>query len=302
MITFPINKIVCEGTDLSGKSTLYNEIHKRSKYKWNIDDRSGLSMCVYSKLYGRDDFYHRNNLHLEMSNLNNQFVLLYPGMDDLQDRFLDRGDEIQDLDSLHDLYVLFGKEFERYYLCPNFHIFQSGSSSDQAKELISRFRRLENISVKNIGKYVRDFAKAQISNESTTVQFHFYDDGTFEDVDDNIEFTPGEETYYAGIRGKFLGKIENELQGINRYERKETIESRRFIFSGDECISFIQAIVRDGLLDMHAVFRSSDAVHKTTSDIQLIHYLGREVFRMLRLNPDEYRARFRFNINSAHII
>ena len=55
-------------------------------------------------------------------------------------------------------------------------------------------------------------------------------------------------------------------------------------------------------MDVHAVFRSSDTERKTATDIQLIHYLGREAFKLLRLNPDEYKVRFRFNINSAHVL
>jgi len=55
-------------------------------------------------------------------------------------------------------------------------------------------------------------------------------------------------------------------------------------------------------MDVHAVFRSSDTERKTSTDIQLIHYLGREAFKILRLNPDEYQVRFRININSAHVL
>ena len=66
--------------------------------------------------------------------------------------------------------------------------------------------------------------------------------------------------------------------------------------------SLIQVLVRDGLVDVHSVFRSSDTARKTFTDVQFVHYLGREVFRLLRLNPDQHRVRFRFNINSAHVL
>jgi deoxyadenosine/deoxycytidine kinase len=302
LITFPVNKIVLEGCDLSGKTTLYNEIHKRSGFRWNMDDRSGVSMCVYANLYNRDDFYHRNNLHLEMSNLNNQFVLLYPDIHTIHERFLSRGDEAQDISSLSDLHVLFGKELERYCMLPNFHIFQTGKPEEQAQEVVRRCRRLENISIDTIGNYVREFAKFQPNRESTTVQFHFYDDGTFDTVNEAILSTPGEEEYYQKIRQNFLQKIENELKGNNHYGRKEAPESRRFVFAGEECISFIQAVFRDDLLDVHAVFRSSDTEHKTGTDVQLIHMLGRDVFRILNLDPAQHKARFRFNVNSAHVL
>tara|TARA_R110000851_G_scaffold31907_8_gene86066 strand:- start:4485 stop:5396 length:912 start_codon:yes stop_codon:yes gene_type:complete len=302
LITFPVNKIVLEGCDLSGKTTLYNEIHKKSGFRWNIDDRSGISMCVYSKLYDRDDFFHRSNLHLEMSNLNNQFVLLYPDIHTIHERFLSRGDEAQNMSSLSDLHVLFGKELERYCMLPNFHVLQTGESADQAQEITKRLRDLEGIDPKTIGNYVKEFAKFQPNRESTTLQFHFYDNGAFSSVNDAILLTPGEEDYYHGIRSKLLIKIEKELQGDNRYNRRETAESRRFVYAGEECIAFIQAIFRGDLLDIHAVFRSSDAERKTGTDIQLIHMLGRDIYNILGLKRGKHKARFRFNINSAHIL
>ena len=96
MIKFPISKIVLEGCDLSGKTSLYDSIHKGSGFRWNIEDRSTLSMCIYANQYGRDDYYHRKNLELELSNLNNHMVLLHPDLDVIHNRYLDRGDEFQD--------------------------------------------------------------------------------------------------------------------------------------------------------------------------------------------------------------
>ena len=302
MIKFPINKIFIEGPDLSGKSSLYRSIHEKSKFKWNIDDRSTLSMCVYANQYDRDDFYLRQNLSLELSNLNNHLVLLLPDLGVIHDRFLDRGDEFQDADSLVDLHHRFAKEFEKVCMLPNVHAFTSGTAEEQASKVIENLCEWEARTPRQIGNLVNEFAKFSPNRECTTMQFHFYDDGTFEGVNDNIEFTPGEEVYYAKIRGKLIGKIEDELAGLNSYMRKETKTSRRFVFAGDDCISFIQVLVRDGLMDVHSVFRSSDTQRKTATDIQLIHYLGREAAKILRLNTDDYRFRFRFNINSAHVI
>ena len=302
MIKFPISKIVLEGCDLSGKTSLYNSIHKRSGFRWNIDDRSSLSMCIYANQYGRKDNYLRKNLALELSNLNNHLVLLHPDLDVIHERFLDRGDEFQNVDSLIDLHGRFNKEFEKICMFPNVHAFTSGTLEEQTERLMSNFTQWEKRTPEQIGRLAYEFAKFSPNRESTTLQFHFYDDGTFEEVNDNIEFTPGEEAYYAQIKGSLMGKMEDELKGRNPYKRKEAVQSRRFVYAGDDCISFIQILVRDGLMDVHTVFRSSDTERKTSTDIQLIHYLGREAFKMLRLNPDEYQVRFRVNINSAHVL
>ena len=40
----PINQIILEGPDLSGKTTLYNSIHKLTGNKWNIQDRRNASL------------------------------------------------------------------------------------------------------------------------------------------------------------------------------------------------------------------------------------------------------------------
>ena len=57
MVKFPIEKIIIEGPDLAGKTTLFSKIHELTQYRWNIQDRSALSMLVYAKLYDRDTFH-----------------------------------------------------------------------------------------------------------------------------------------------------------------------------------------------------------------------------------------------------
>ena len=72
----PIDYIFIEGPDCSGKTTLYEMIHKETGYKWNIQDRSSLSMLVYAKLYKRDTFIEVERLHKELNDLNNKIVIL----------------------------------------------------------------------------------------------------------------------------------------------------------------------------------------------------------------------------------
>ena len=72
----PINQIILEGPDLSGKTTLYEQIHNLTGYRWNVQDRSCLSMLVYAKLYGRSQFSHVEALKSELYNLNNLCVAL----------------------------------------------------------------------------------------------------------------------------------------------------------------------------------------------------------------------------------
>ena len=47
--------ICLEGPDCSGKTTMFNKLHELTSFKYNIQDRSCLSMLVYSIMYNRQD-------------------------------------------------------------------------------------------------------------------------------------------------------------------------------------------------------------------------------------------------------
>ena len=49
-----LNNVTLEGPDLSGKTTLFETIHSTTNYRWNIQDRSELSMLCYAEMYGRN--------------------------------------------------------------------------------------------------------------------------------------------------------------------------------------------------------------------------------------------------------
>ena len=99
----PVNYVLLEGTDLSGKTTLYNNIHRETRFEWNIQDRSALSMLCYARQYGRDPSPWRDQLRDEINNLNNRHVVLMPDMDIILRRLQDRGDEFQDAKSILEL-------------------------------------------------------------------------------------------------------------------------------------------------------------------------------------------------------
>jgi len=97
-----------------------------------------------------------------------------------------------------------------------------------------------------------------------------------------------------------LGKIEKELTGKNEYNRKEDITSRRFVYTNESCISFIQYTFRNDILDCHFVLRSSNAKDTLKYDLQFLYYLTSRVYEMLKI--EKKRVRMRVNFNSAHII
>ena len=115
MLRFPTNYLILEGPDLSGKTTFYANLHRASGYKWNIQDRSCMSMLIHARQYDRDSAVYEENFKLELLNLNNRFVIMLPDFNDIVIRYSMRGDEIQSLDDIKGLY----KEFEKYAEVPS---------------------------------------------------------------------------------------------------------------------------------------------------------------------------------------
>ena len=122
---FPTNYLILEGPDLAGKTSFYQALHDKSGYRWNIQDRSALSMLVYARLYGRDTFEEVERLNKELKDLNNRFVILLPPWDEIGRRFNERGDEIQTLVSLKKVYRLFEEAAQELQNYPNVFVVRS---------------------------------------------------------------------------------------------------------------------------------------------------------------------------------
>ena len=94
-----VHTVCIEGPDLSGKSTLYRNLHKMSGFRWNIQDRSEVSMLCFSKFYKRGDEKNwRSALNDRLRDMNHRYVLLLPDIQLLKERYAARGDEIHTLD------------------------------------------------------------------------------------------------------------------------------------------------------------------------------------------------------------
>ena len=97
MVRFPTKYLILEGPDLSGKTTFYNQFHRATGYKWNIHDRSCMSMLIHADQYDRERSVHLDNFKQELLNLNNRFIILLPDFNDIVVRYSIRGDEIQSI-------------------------------------------------------------------------------------------------------------------------------------------------------------------------------------------------------------
>ena len=297
---FPINQLILEGPDLAGKTSFYERMHKVSGYRWNIQDRSALSMLIYAKLYNRDTFIEVERLNKELKDLNNRYVILIPPWDEVARRFTERGDEIQNLASLKKLYDLFSAaadEFERY---PNVIVVRSADTLSYVDQVVKDLVGSEMTSVRSIASYVNDFAAASDILEASHINLTMYDDGKFKLINKGVLDYEPEKAYYADITNKICGKVANELSGKNEYGRQEDLTSRRFVYTDDSCVSFAQFTVRNGIMDAHFVLRSSNTKDTLNYDVQFLYFICSKVYKQLDLS--DVNVRIRINFNSAHII
>jgi len=300
MLTFPINTMFIEGPDCSGKTTLIESIHDMTNYMWHVMDRSQFSRNVFAKFYSRNTKNATYDFHNEISNLNNRYFILLPGIQVVRQRFKLRGDKIHNLRSLEMVYKAFEKESEILRGYPNVTVINSNADSIEiGQRLIASSVLSERPQIREISDQVLMLVKAK-GNESYPVQFTLYDDGKFEEASDSCFDYEPEKEYYEGIYDKLHKKISNELEGKNEYNRVEDFKSRRFVYTDDSCISFIQVAIRDSVMDFNVVVRSTNVKDTFPYDLRFLYYLASTCFK--RFDNHCKTARLRFNLNSAHVI
>jgi len=298
----PINYIFIEGPDCSGKTTLYEMIHKESGYQWNIQDRSALSMLIHARYYGRDTFNHVEQLKKELYNINNQLVICLPDWKVIVDRFQKRGDPIQNITSLRKIYNLFEEAAEEFQNYANVTIIRHEVDNRIVKDLVAWFKYFENRSLSDLQTYVLQTVAASDKKELLGFNFVHYDTGDFNDIDKQMLLYDKEKDYYQKIETAVFDKIKSEMKGENEYEREEGLDSRRFIYTDDSCISLAHFLVRDGHMDAKFFLRSSNVKDTLRYDLNFVKHLTGEVFRHFKCDRQGDCCKIEVVINSGHVI
>ena len=265
--TTPINYIFIDGPDCSGKTTLFEMIHKASGYKWNIQDRSALSMLIHARYYGRNTFNHVEQLTRELYNLNNQLIICLPDWSVIVKRFAKRGDPIQNLASLRKLFDLFFEATEEFQHYPNVTVIRT-----------------------------------VVDDSIVSLNFVHYDTGHFSDIDGKMLTYEKEKDYYERIEDAMFKTIKSELNGDNPYGRKEDLHSRRFIYADDSCIATCHFLIRDRHMDARFYLRSSNVKDTIHYDLNFLKHLTACVFRHFKCDREGYYCKLDFTIGSGHII
>ena len=224
MSIFYINTITIEGPDLSGKTTLYNQIHKITKYRWNIQDRSALSMLIHARYYGRDTFNQIEQLKRELYNLNNQMIICLPDWDVIVKRFTKRGDPIQNLSSLRKIFNLFFEAANEFQDYPNVTVIRKEVDDSLVHSLVNQYRAFERKSVHHLRDSMLQMLGTSAANrwqEIIGLNFVHYDTGDFADINEKMLTYETEKDYYKRIEKTMFRTIKNELNGLNSYKRKE---------------------------------------------------------------------------------
>ena len=299
LIKRPINYIFLEGPDLAGKTTLYEALHKDSDYRWNIQDRSALSMLIHAKLYNRNEFNHIEQLRSELYNLNNVTIILLPPWTEIVERFNVRGDAIQNMTSLQKLYRLYTDAAEELQDLPNVFVIKNIVDADAVKFMTSNLESYEDPSTNEIQKSCL-IACNNKDREVVGLNFTLYDDGDFSCIDDGDLLYEKEVDYYDKILSSIKDKIRNEIKGNNEHARPETRNSRRFIYSSDTCISLAHFLLRGDSLDCKFFLRSSDVKNTLYYDLNFLNHVAYTVYT--ELQAQGLFCRMKFIINSGHII
>lgn len=296
---FNIEKIILEGPDLSGKTSLYESLHSSTNYEWNIQDRSSLSMLCYAKQYNRSIEKHKRFFKKELTNLNNRVIILLPDEKTLLSRLRNRGDDKQDADSIINLKRIFEIEAEKVENLPNVLVIRDNlgieSLTNKVKEWLESS---EDVNSFDIGTWLGEFALNSESKENT-ICFEF--EGNIQkDFDKSILSDPKEGKYFSEIYQDFRHVIYKELLGLNEYGKPQTSQSRRFYYASRSCISSLHFKPRGTHLEFLCCLRSTNALENGVLDIPflefLVHTIGSEYF----LECKDYRVAV--NMNSAHLV
>ena len=287
-----------EGPDCSGKTTLYSQLHKETNFKYNIQDRSCMSMLVYSKMYEREDASLWFNKILEdLKRLDTLYILLLPTEETILNRLEKRGDEFQDKDSILKVRSYFRNiakmGFGSY---PNVLVLEGDDLEANIKTSLEFIDALNEMPGQEL---IKSLVFNSGRNELIDVQCK-------EEVDrHHLDLTvldfPQEKKYYEKIEFEFFNKIFREFTGLNEHNQSQKHDSRRFIYTDDSCISMIHVLWRQNKLNISATLRSSNVSKTLWADYEFLKILSTKTAKEMSL-PEDCVIDMVVNIRSAHIV
>ena len=294
-----IDNIVLEGADCSGKTTLFEALHKDTNYAYNIQDRSNLSMYVYANLYSRNDsnkWY--NNFWKEIKSFNTLYVVLLPEDDVIKHRIELRGDDKQTPESAVRINAEFRKLAKFYFrsIFPNIIIIDidKNTTTESISNLVKQ--RLNIIQSVSPADLIRDVVFASGKNELVDIsvsELVFSHKEKIRPITWDVLEYPPEKEYYAGIRDKVITDIERVLM------TNQKLDSRKFVYADDSCISLIHTMYRNNIIDVNVTMRSSNVSNTLWADYEFLRILCLDIANAMQIQTSDIVLTL--NIRSAHI-
>ena len=286
-----------EGPDCSGKTTLYNRLHKETNFKYNIQDRSCMSMFVYAKMYNRDTAIWFNKILDDLKRLDTLNIVLLPSEEVILKRLDERGDEFQDTSSIIEVRNYFRNLVKiGFGFYPNVLVLES---DDLERNVKSSLEFIDSLNTMPGQELIKSLVFNSGRNELVDVQCK-------ELVDrNNLDYTvlnfPQEKEYYAKIETEMLNTLFREFAGLNERGQAQKHDSRRFIYTDNSCISMIHLLYRQNKLDVSVTLRSSNVTTTLWADYEFLKILSVKIADEMSL-AKECEINITVNIRSAHIV
>jgi hypothetical protein len=215
----------------------------------------------------------------------------------LRQRFLERGDDFQNEETLLCLRRIFCEEAEKIRNLPNVLVLYEAMSRDAlANVCINFLNGTGHFDPIDAGRFVRDAVK-EVPEQS----------GTFDicvEFDEQVSMSgimdhPREGKYYKDIRADVIKIINDEISGKNPYRVKQDLDSRRFYYSSNSCISSLHFLPNNKELSLLAVLRSTDVDRNASIDIKFLCHLMTQISQKFDWKSNKFSLRVR--LNCAHI-
>lgn len=287
-----------EGPDCSGKTTLYNKLHKETNYRYNIQDRSCMSMFVYAKMYERSDISNWfDKIIDDLKRLDTLYIVLLPSEETILKRLSERGDELQDEKSILEVRDHFRNIAKMGFGgFPNVLVLEE---DDLCKNVDLALNFINSLNETPTGELIKSLVISSGRNELIDVQCKETIDIT--SLDYTVLNFPQEKEYYQKIQDKITNKIFKEFTGLNEYNVPQKHDSRRFVYTDDSCISFVHALLRQNRLSVSVTLRSSNVIKTLWADYEFLKILSCKIAEEMNIS-ENIPIDLTINIRSAHIV
>jgi len=287
-----------EGPDCSGKTTLYNRLHKETGFKYNIQDRSCMSMFVYAKMYGREDTSLWFDKVLDdLKRLDTLYIVLLPSEGVVLDRLRVRGDDFQDEISVLDVRNHFRNISKMGFgSFPNVLVLEGDDLEKNVEVALSFINSLNDMPGQEL---IKSLVFNSGRNELIDIQCKEVIDR--EKLDYEVLDFPQEKEYYFNVSYDLAQKIFKEFAGLNEHKKPQKHDSRRFIYTSNSCISMIHFLWRQNKLNVSASLRSSNVSKTLWADYEFLKILSVRAANEMSL-PEDAEINLTVNIRSAHIV